>query len=143
MKKLSKMLSLFVAICMLLSLGAFASGEAGGTASAEPGTVEVAPVAIGGGAIEASDYEYLTNYANRKTPGSIFIGHDMTASGEIELDETAIGEGYTSVYAHGAGADVTVSGKLTLLDYSEGENASDFSGQGSATVAYDASLRSL
>lgn len=138
MKKLSKTLSLFVAICMLLSLGAFASGEAGSTASAEPGTVEEAPVAYrADGSVAASEYEYLTNYANRKTPGSIFIGHDMTASGEIELDETVMGEGYTAVYAHGPEADVTVSGNLTLIDHSEGENASDFSGQGSATVAYD------
>ena len=137
MKKLSKLLSVFVALCMLLSLGVFASGDAGSTASAEPGTVEIAPVVIGGGSIAASDYEYLTNYANRKTPGSIFIGSDMTASGEIELDETVIGEGYTAVYAHGADADVTVSGDLTLIDYSDGQNASDFSGQGSATVAYD------
>ncbi len=139
MKKLSKLMSLLLALCMLLSVSAFASGEAGGsTASAEPGTVEKAPVAYRAvGELEASEYEYLTNYTNRKTPGSIFVGYDMTASGEIELDETVSGEGYTAVYAHGEDADVTVTGNLTILDDSDGQNASDFSGQGSATVAYD------
>ena len=53
MKKLSKLLSLFVALCMLLSIGVFASGDAGSTASAEPGTVEIAPVVIGGDSVAA------------------------------------------------------------------------------------------
>ncbi len=143
MKKLSKLMSLLLALCMLLSVSAFASGEASGStataaAAAEPGTIESAPVAYRSvGELEASEYEYLTNYTNRKTPGSIFVEYDMTASGEIELDETVAGEGFTAVYAHGEDADVTVTGKLTVLDDSDGQNTSDFSGQGSATVAYD------
>ena len=136
MKKLSKLLSLALALCMLLSVSAFASSDT--TASAEPGEVKDAPVAYTGGAVQAaSDYEYLTNYTNRKTPGSIFIGHDETGKADIVLNDAVIGEGYTSVYAHGANADVTVSGALTLIDNSDGQNASDFSGQASATVVYD------
>ena len=143
MKKLSKLLSLFLALCMLLSLGAFASGEPSGEGSPEPSaeaaadgvpaTAETKDVAD----MTASEYEYLTNYSNRKTPGAIFIENDLTASGEIALDETVSGEGFTAVYAHGEDADVTVSGTLVVLDDSDGQNTSDFSGQGSATVAYD------
>ena len=93
--------------------------------------------------MSASDYEYLTNYTNRKTPGAIFVEYDETASGEIALDETVTGEGFTAVYAHGENADVTVTGNLTLLDDSDGRSASDFSGQGSATVAYDGAKLTL
>ena len=149
MKKFSKLLSLFLALCMLLSLGAFASGDPSGDASAETAseTAEIsveAPVAyVATGAMSASDYEYLTNYTNRKTPGAIFIGNDMTASGEIELNETVMGEGYTAVYAHGEDADVTVTGSLTVIDNSDGQNTSDFSGQGSATVVYDGAKLTL
>ena len=144
MKKLSRLLSLFVALCMVLSLGAFASGEPSGASeepasSGIPATAETKSVSD----MTASEYEYLTNYSNRKTPGAIFVGEDLTASGEIALDETVTGEGYTAVYAHGEDADVTVSGTLVVLDDSQGENTSDFSGQGSATVAYDSANLTL
>ncbi|MGM9614758.1 MAG: hypothetical protein ACI3W7_04410, partial [Oscillospiraceae bacterium] len=136
MKKVNKLLSLFVALCMLLSMGAFASGEPSGEASGEasaetsaiPATAESKDVS----SMTASAYEYLTNYTNRKTPGNIFVEYDETASGEIALDETVSGEGFTAVYAHGEDADVTVTGTLVVLDDSQGENTSDFSGQGSA-----------
>ena len=150
MKKFSKLLSLLLAVCMLLSVSAFASGEPSGAASGEasgeaseeassavPATAETKYVDD----MTPSDYQYLTNYSNRKSTGDqfgyIYVGNDETASGEIVLDETVIGESYTAVYAHGADADVTVSGTLVVLDDSQGENTSDFSGQGSATVAYD------
>lgn len=107
-----------------------ASGEPSEEPAAEGNVLDVADM-------EPSEYEYLTNYTNRKTPGMIFIGHDETGVAEIALNDTVNGEGYTSVYAHGEDADVTVSGNLTLIDHSEGENTSDFSGQSSATVAYD------
>lgn len=107
-----------------------ASGEPSEEPAAEGNVFDVADM-------EASEYEYLTNYTNRKTPGMIFIGHDETGAAEIALNDTVNGEGYTSVYAHGEDADVTVTGNLTLIDHSEGENTSDFSGQSSATVAYD------
>ena len=147
MKKLSKLLSLLLALCMLLSVSAFASGEPSGDpsgeasaeaeASAIPATAETKNTAD----MTASDYQYLTNYANRKstgdTFGSIYVEYDETASDEIALDETVIGESFTAVYAHGEDADVTVTGTLVVLDDSQGENTSDFSGQGSATVVYD------
>ena len=90
-----------------------------------------------------SAYEYLTNYSNRKTPGAIYVEYDQPASGEIALNETVTGEGFTAVYAHGENADVTVSGTLVVLDDSDGQNTSDFSGQGSATVAYDSAKLDL
>ena len=111
-----------------------ASGEPSGEASAEPAS-EAVTAAVAD--MEPSEYEYLTNYANRKTPGMIYVGNDETGEADIALNDTVTGEGYTAVYAHGEDADVTVSGTLTILDESEGENTSDFSGQGSATVAYD------
>ena len=142
MKKFSKLLSLFVALCMILSLGALASGEASADASAdasaEAAAVEVeAPQVRVGSAMEASDYAYLTNYTNRQTPGAIFVQYDETGKADIALDEEVYGEGFTAVYAHGEDADVTVTGQLAVYDYSDGQNTSDFSGQGSATVAYD------
>ena len=67
MKKFTKLLSLVIALCMLLSISAFASDEST-TASAEPGKVESAPVAYSSAsALEPSEYEYLTNYTNRDT----------------------------------------------------------------------------
>ncbi len=115
-----------------------AAPAASGEPSAEPagGSAETANN-LNVADMEASDYEYLTNYTNRKTPGQIFIGNDETGKAEIELDDTVTGEGYTAVYAHGEDADVTVTGTLNIVDDSEGKNTSDFSGQSSATVAYD------
>ncbi len=121
-----------------------ASGGPGGPGGGQAVVIDdpmPAPVADPAGEpLEPAEYEYLTNYTNRRTPGNIYVGHDETGPAEIALDDTVTGEGYTSVYAHGADADVTVSGSLTLTDDSNGRNASDFSGQGSATVAYDLSL---
>lgn len=107
-----------------------ASGEPSEEPAAEGNVLDVADM-------EPTEYEYLTNFTNRKTPGMIFVGYDETGAAEIALNDTVNGEGYTSVYAHGEDADVTVSGNLTLIDDSVGENTSDFSGQSSATVAYD------
>ena len=128
MKKLSKLLSLFLALCMLFSLSAFASGEPSGEGSQDPSGEPSAEAADGipttaeskdVADMTASDYEYLTNYTNRKTPGNIYVENDLTASGEIVLDETVSGEGFTAVYAHGEDADVTVTGTLVVLDDSD------------------------
>ena len=151
MKRSSKILSLILAVSMLFSVSAFASGEPSGAASDEaseetsaaPATAETKSVDD----MTPSDYQYLTNYSNRKSTGDefgyIYVENDETASGEIALDETVYGEGFTAVYAHGEDADVTVTGTLALLDDSEGRNASDFSGQGSATVVYDGAKLTL
>ena len=145
MKNASRIFALVMALAMLLSLSVFASGEPSGAASGEAAaSVQTATGTKDVSQMTASAYEYLTNYPNRKTPGNIFIEFDETGAAAIQLDdETVTGEAFTSVYAHGAAADVTVSGKLTLLDDSEGQNASDFSGQGSATVAYDGAKLTL
>ncbi len=139
MKNASRIFALVMALAMLLSLSVFASGDPSGAPSGEAAsTAKTASGTKDVSQMTASEYEYLTNYANRKTPGNIFIEFDETGSSTIQLnDETVTGEAFTSVYAHGANANVTVSGKLTVLDDSDGQNTSDFSGQGSATVAYD------
>ena len=148
MKNLSRILALVMALCMLLSLSVLASGEPSGPsgeasgeasndasaeASAVPETAETKYVSD----MTASEYEYLTNYSNRKTPGDIYIEYDAQSSATVELDETVVGEGFTAVYASGEMADVIATGTLVVLDDSDGQNTSDFSGQGSATVAYD------
>jgi hypothetical protein len=148
MKKFSKLLSLFVALSMVLSMGAFASGEpageASGESSAEPTAAVGAPVAPATGTntstadMTAAEYAYLANYSGRDDSGNIYVGNDVTASGEIvALDETVTGAGYTSVYVHGEDASATVTGTLVATDDDEGKLASDFSGLGSAIVAYD------
>ncbi len=146
MKNTTRIFALVMALAMLLSLTALASGDPSGGASGAPSGEQAssAPATAETKSTDdmtPSDYQYLTNYANRKSTGDqfgyIYVEHDETASGEIALDETVTGDGFTAVYAHGEDADVTVTGKLVLTDDSAGENASDFSGQGSATVAYD------
>ena len=68
MKKTSKILSLVLALCMVLSIGAFASGEP----SAEPAaTVEKIDVAD----LTASTYYTLTNYTARDDTGNIILGY--------------------------------------------------------------------
>ena len=135
MKKASRIFALVMALAMVFSLSVFASGEPSGAPSGQAETAATGTKNVA--TMTPSQYEYLTNYTNRKTPGKIYVEHDETGTAEIALDETVIGEGFTAVYAHGENADVTVSGKLTILDNSDGQNTSDFSGQGSATVAYD------
>ncbi len=144
MKKATRIFALVMALAMLLSLGVLASGEPSGAPSGEAAAAKTASGTKDTAQMTASEYSYLTNYQNRKTPGEIFIEFDETGAADIRLDdETVTGTGFTSVYAHGDDADVTVSGKLTLLDDSDGQQASDFSGQGSATVAYDGASLTL
>ncbi len=137
MKNASRIFALVMALAMIMSLGAFASGEPSGAPSGETAEVKTSSGTKDVSQMTASEYEYLTNYSNRKTPGKIYVEFDETGKADIALDETVTGEGFTAVYAHGENADVTVSGDLTILDDSDGQNTSDFSGQGSATVAYD------
>lgn len=143
MKKISKLLSLFLALCMLFSVSAFASGEpsgeASGDASAEAASAPVAPKTKNTSDVSSmkpSDYATLTNYTNRDDTGNIYVGHDVSASEEIVLDDTVTGAGYSSVVASGEMAQADITGTLVLTDDSSGEMASDFNGQGSAFVAY-------
>ena len=137
MKNASRIFALVMALAMILSLGAFASGEPSGAPSGEAAAVKTSTGTKDVSEMTASEYEYLTNYTNRKNPGDIFVEFDETGTADIALDETVTGTGFTAVYAHGEDADVTVTGNLTVLDDSDGQHASDFNGQGSATVAYD------
>ena len=144
MKKFSKILSLFVALCMLLSVGTFASGEPSGEASGEasgapaaaapaiPATKNTADVS----GMKASEHATLTNYTNRDNTGEIYIGVEVKDKQSVTLDDTVTGAAYTAVYASDEMADVSVTGTLVLTDDTDGLSVSDFNGQGSAIVAY-------
>ena len=142
MKKTSKILSLVLALCMVLSVGAFASGEA----SAEPaGALEKIDVAD----LTASTYYTLTNYTNRDDTGNIILGYaykDGAASDEanfqaegnnVVLNQEVTGPAYTAVFAQNS--DVNVTGTLIGADDTDGQMANDFNGIGSLIVAYDGS----
>ncbi|MCC8356499.1 MAG: hypothetical protein LJU34_01380 [Oscillospiraceae bacterium] len=143
MKKFSKLLALLVALCMILSVSAFASGEASGEASAEAEetvaiTIPETAITVDVSQLTASDYAYLTNYSNRDDSGNIYIGTDITEADQaVVLDETVTGAGYTAVYVHGEDASATITGVEVAIDDTDGLLASDFSGQGTAVVAYD------
>ena len=88
-----------------------------------------------------SEYTSLTGYGEPDGSDPIYVGHDVTEPEEITLDVSVDGEGYTAVYAHGAGADASVTGTLTVTG--QGEGASELSGQGAALVAHDGASLSL
>ena len=135
MKKLCKLLPIFLILSLLMAVGVFASAEPAAEAYGlqAPATANHADVS----GMTASQYPYITNYTNRDNTGSIYIGNDVTASADIALDDTVTGAGYTAVYAHGENAVANVSGVLVATDDTAGENASDFNGQGSLLVAND------
>ena len=58
MKKLSKLFALILALCMVLSLGAFASGEPSGATSGEP-SEEPSAEAAGDASVEDAFIEYI------------------------------------------------------------------------------------
>ena len=108
---------------------AAAAPAASGEAAAEGNVADTADM-------EAAEYSHLTNYTSRNDTGYIFIGSDVIGEeASVELNDTVTGVGYTAVYAHD-GADVTVTGYLNMSDDTDGQYASDFSGQGAAFVAY-------
>ena len=143
MKTSGKILALFLVLCMTLSLGVFASGEASG-ASGEAGSGEPSAEAPSE-ALEVkntadmtpSEYAYITSYTSRDDTGGIYIGNDVTESADITLAEIVEGPAYTAVYAHGDGVVANVTGTVIASDDTTGETASDFSGQGAMIVAND------
>ena len=142
MKSIHKILALVIVLCMALSLGAFASGEASGASG------EASAGASGESSSEAleskntadmtpSEYAYITSYTSRDDTGKIYIGNDVTESSDIVLNESVEGPAYTAVYAHGDGVAANVTGTVIANDDTEGDMASDFSGQGAMIVAND------
>ena len=147
MKKASRILAILMAAAMLLSLGAFASGEPSGEASEGPVTETLAD-------LKASDYATLDAVATRsQDKGYIYVGVDVV-DGEvtdqsnwdmdpmgISLNNTVVGAGFTAVHASGEMSEAAVvGGRLELkngADDARGEHASDFTGMGAAFVAAD------
>jgi hypothetical protein len=148
MKKASRMFALVMALAMLLSVSAFASGEM----SAEPaGAASAATESIAD--MTASTYATLDAVATRsQDAGYIYVGYDVVDgqltdqsnwtgdASSVVLDNEVVGAGFTAVHASGADSDVTVTGTLVLsngADDAEGVHASDFTGCGAAFVAAD------
>jgi hypothetical protein len=146
MKKASRMFALVMALAMLLSVSAFASGEM----SAEPaGAASAATESIAD--MTASTYATLDAVNTRsQDAGYIYVGYDVVDgqltdqsnwtgdASSIELNNEVVGAGFTAVHASGADSDVTVTGTLVLsngADDAEGVHASDFTGCGAAFVA--------
>jgi hypothetical protein len=148
MKKASRMFALVMALAMLLSVSAFASGEM----SAEPaGVASAATESIAD--MTASTYATLDAVNTRsQDAGYIYVGYDVVDgqltdqsnwtgdASSVVLDNEVVGAGFTAVHASGADSDVTVTGTLVLsngADDAEGVHASDFTGCGAAFVAAD------
>lgn len=149
MKKTTRFFALVMAVAMLLSLSAFASGDPSGE------TQEEAYAAVENIAdMTASSYATLDAVATRpQDEGYIYVGYDvvngeLTAesnwtgdTSDITLNNVVTGAGFTAVHASGAESNVTVNGGTLLLtngaDDAEGEHASDFTGIGAAFVAAD------
>jgi hypothetical protein len=148
MKKASRMFALVMALAMLLSVSAFASGEM----SAEPaGAASAATESIAD--MTASTYATLDAVNTRsQDAGYIYVGYDVVDgqltdqsnwtgdASSVVLDNEVVGAGFTAVHASGADSDVTVTGTLVLsngADDAEGVHASDFTGCGAAFVAAD------
>ncbi len=149
MKNTTRIFALVMAVAMLLSLSAFASGEPSGAPEEE---TYVAVESIDD--MNVSSYATLDAVATRpQDEGYIYVGYDvvdgeLTAesnwtgdTSDITLNNVVTGAGFTAVHASGELSDVTVSGGTLVLtngvNDSEGEHASDFTGMGAAFVAAD------
>ena len=139
MTKTSKVLALAMALVLVFSLSAFASGEPSSEAQS------IADMT-------ASSYATLDTVNTRsQDAGYIYVGYDVVdgaLTGEsnwsaadassLTLSGEVTGAGFTAVHASGAGTDVTVTGSLSLAngaDDAEGVHASDFTGCGAAFVS--------
>ena len=142
MKKATRIFALVMALAMLLSLSALASGEPSGAPA--PAGDEFAPFE----SVEdmtPSSYGSLDNF-RRDDSGFVYVGYDivdgqLTGEGNwtgdpanIVLANIVEGEGFTAVHADGEASRANVSGILILSDEGEGTHASDFSGVGAAIV---------
>ncbi len=142
MKMTSRILALAMALCLVLSLGAFASGEPAAK-TAEEYIADMTP----------SSYATLDAVNSRsQDKGYIYVGIDVV-DGEVTeesnwtgdpanivLDNTVVGAGFTAVRASGEPSVVNVSGSLNLRNGendANGEHASDFTGIGAAFVSFD------
>ncbi len=149
MKKASRILAVLMAMAMLLSLSAFASGDPSGAPAQEE---YVAIESIGD--MTVSSYATLDAVATRsQDKGFIYLGYDVVDGAltdesnwtgdisDIQLNNAVTGAGFTAVRASGEMSDVTVNGGTLVLtngaDDSQGEHASDFTGMGAAFVSYD------
>lgn len=150
MKNASRIFALVLALAMLFSLSAFASGEA---SSEEPAAEEYIAISTIGD-MTASSYATLDAVATRaQDKGYIYVGYDVVDGeltdesnwtgdpSDITLNNAVVGAGFTAVHASGEMSDVTVNGGTLVLTNSaadsEGEHASDFTGAGAAFVAAD------
>ena len=147
MKKASRIFALVMAVAMLLSLSAFASGE---SSPAKSEYIAIADISD----MSASSYATLDAVSTRsQDKGFIYVGYDVVDGAlteesnwtgdftDITLNNVVTGAGFTAVHASGEMSDVTVSGGTLILannaDDDEGEHASDFTGAGAAFVAAD------
>ena len=147
MKKATRILAVVIALCMVLSLSAFASGEA--SPAAEEQLVALSFISD----MNASSYATLDAVNTRSQDnGYIYLGYDVVDGAlsensnwsgdinDIRLGDAVVGAGFTAVRAAG-NSDVTVSGGSLVLmngdDDSTGEHASDFTGMGAAFVSYN------
>ena len=117
MKKASTILALLTALCMLLSMGAFASGEASGSSSG---------MMMGGGSSEPDSYDAVMD-----------ITEDTTIDGE-EMASTTGGENVIHVY-DGAKAVISNSSFSNSGTGGGGDSAS-FYGVGAAVLATDGTV---
>ena len=154
MKKTSRILAVLLALAMLFSLSALASGEPSGSPSEETPTEKM--VALESTAdMNPSSYATLDAVSTRpQDEGHIFVGLDIVDGqltdesnwgaqdfNDITLANAVVGAGFTAVHASGEMSGVTVSGGDLVLvngkDDSQGVHASDFTGAGAAFVAAD------
>ena len=148
MRNASRIFALVLALAMVFSLSAFASGDP--SSSATEGYVVIESIKD----MTASTYTTLDAVNTRsQDAGYIYVGYDVV-DGEltdqsnwtgdtdnIVLNNAVTGAGFTAVHASGEMSDVTVNGGTLILtnnaDDSEGVHASDFTGAGAAFVAAD------
>lgn len=154
MKK--RMISLVMAIAMLLSLVVSANALTIGSIS-DMGLKQTAQIATAAAPdisdLVVSEYSTLDSDKGRKKIdiGHIYVGYAIedgvlnsdnsnwkkADTNSIVFKNYVSGEGFTALYATGKGTQADVSGKLTLVDDSDGQYASDFTGTGVAIVVDD------
>ena len=150
MKKATRLFALALALCMLLSLSAFASGDPSGAAGEKQDLIAIESI----GDMKVSDYASLDAVKTRsQDQGFIYVGYDVV-DGEltdqsnwtgdisaIKLNNVVSGAAFTAVRASGEMSDVTVDGGTLVLmnnaDDNQGVHASDFTGAGAAFVSFD------
>ena len=81
--KTIRILAIIIALCMTLSLGAVASGEASDASEEAPKALEIKSTAD----MTPSGYSRMTSFTGRDDTGKIYIGNDMTESGDVVLAE--------------------------------------------------------